>query len=164
MLIIKKLNKIRWGILFFIEDVIYSIKAQILKHKYMNFEDDEYNIGELKFIWGIKSWDDATSNNSNMYTMNDIDITYDRKKKLYYLGIETGYLFENSAAECKYLRQLLNVFTNFMDKNKYSKSEPLLLLINNSCMSLSAETIEELYIKFKIFVEGYCKVYKEIIT
>ena len=58
--------------------------------------------------------------------MNDIDIVYDRDKKEYMLGIETAYIFrDGKEGECKYLRQLLNLFTNF-----------------------------------RIFVEGFCKVYE----
>ena len=36
---------------------------------------------DYKFIWGIKSADDLTGHSCNLYTMNDIDITYDKKIK-----------------------------------------------------------------------------------
>ncbi|HHX69724.1 MAG TPA: hypothetical protein GX708_16970 [Gallicola sp.] len=92
--------------------------------------------------------------------MNDIDITYDRETKRYMLGIETAYLFKNKQSECKYLKDLLNVFTKYMDDNSLSKDYDYFLFMSNPSLTTSAETIEELYINFKIFVEGYCKTYE----
>ena len=55
--------------------------------KYGNhaLEDDDY-----KFIWGVKLYADFSSSDCNMQTMNDIDIIYDKNKKLYLLGVETA--------------------------------------------------------------------------
>ena len=58
----------------------YNIKnyLQVRKYKrlYPDYVDDEYNCGSLKFIWGIKSWDDLTGKDASLFTMNDIDIIY----------------------------------------------------------------------------------------
>jgi len=93
--------------------------------------------------------------------MNDIDITYNRKSKLYYLGIETAYMFNKPRKEneCKYLKRLLEAFTKFMDGNNYSKDYDYCLFMTNPSTCDKAESIEELYMNFKIFVEGYCKAY-----
>ena len=119
-------------------------------------EDDN-----LKFIWGMKSADDFTGCKCNLYTMNDIDITYDKKNKVYYLGIETAYIFKNHQAECDYLKGLLNGFTIYMDTNKLNKNEEFMLFMGNPCIDTTAKSIEELYTNFRIFVEGYCKIYEE---
>lgn len=111
---------------------------------------------DIKFIWGVKSWDDLSGADACLYTMNDIDITYDKKKKEYMLGIETAYLFKTHAAECEYLRDCLRAFTNYMDDNGLNKEEPFRLFMNNPCTSMVADTIEELYTNFKIFVDGFC--------
>jgi len=89
--------------------------------------------------------------------MNDIDIIYDRDTKLYMLSIETIYMFEGNKEEeeCKYLKYLLDKFSKFMDDSNYSKNYKIYLAMYDC---FSAKTIEELYFKFKIFVEGYCKV------
>ena len=50
-----------------------------MKKKYPDYEDNEYNYGYTKFIWGVKSWDDITSKDANLYTMNDLAIVYNRK-------------------------------------------------------------------------------------
>ena len=46
-----------------------------------------------------------------MYTMNDIDITYDKKKNKYILGIETAYMFKSHADECDYLQDCLKAIS-----------------------------------------------------
>lgn len=59
--------------------------------KYGNYtlEDDD-----TKFIWGVKSWDDLSGADACFYTMNDIDIIYNKKTKEYMLGIETAYILK----------------------------------------------------------------------
>jgi len=139
----------------------YNIQnyLQVKKYKrlYPDYIDDEYNNGSLKFIWGITSWDDLTGKDASLHTMNDIDIIYDRDSKLYNLSIETIYMFEGNKEEkeCKYLKYLLNKFSKFMDDSNYSKNYKKYLAMYDC---FSAETIEELYFNFKVFVEGYCKV------
>ena len=118
-------------------------------------EDDD-----LKFIWGIKSADDFTGHDCNLYTMNDIDITYDKKNKVYYLGIETAYVFKDHQAECDYLKDLLKFFTTYMDENKLNKNEEFMLFMGNPCIGTTSDSIEKLYTDFRIFVEGYCKLYE----
>lgn len=127
-----------------------------MDEKYGNcsLEDDDF-----KFIWGVKSWDDLSDADANLYTMNDIDLTYDKKKKMYMLGVETAYCFDNFASECNYLRKCLDAFTKYMDDNRLQKNKPYDLFMNNPCTSMTAETIEELYVDFKIFVDGFCNQY-----
>ncbi len=141
-------------------NIRHSLEVAYYKRKYPDYEDNYCNIGSLKLIWGIKSWDDLTGADTNLYSMNDIDITYDRKSKLYMLGIETAYMFDDHESECKYLRQLLEAFTSFMSENGYSTDCKFPLFFGNPSITTSAESIEELYTNFRIFVEGYCKVYE----
>lgn len=124
-----------------------------MEKKYGNYalETDDF-----KFIWGVKSWDDLTGADACMYTMNDIDITYDKKEKVYMLGIETAYLFSNYADKCSYLRDCLKAFTKYMDDNGLKKNKPYKLFMSNPCTSTEAKTIEDLYTNFKIFVDGFC--------
>lgn len=133
--------------------------SRYMKHKYSDWEDNEYNCGEIKFIWGIKSYDCLVSGPANIYTMNDIDITYDRKTGLYELGVETVYMFdEDKIGEVKYLDGLLKAFTDFMTANRYSIDEPYTFFMSPS-INCEAESIPELYTQFRIFVEGYKAVY-----
>lgn len=163
MKIINKIKDIISSIQIEIDVKLYPIKHYIAdrkyKKKYPDYIEDEYNYGDLKFIWGIKSWDDLTGKDVNLYTMNDIDITYSRESKQYSLGIETAYMFKDVSSECRYLKRLLNAFTKFMDDNGYHKNQNYFFFFSNCSTTLTSDNIPELYTNFRIFVEGYCKLY-----
>ena len=141
-------------------DYFLTNRAWREEEKYIKEMDKEYGdytleTDDLKFIWGIKSYDDLSCADACLYTMNDIDIIYDKKKKEYILGIETAYLFKTYNDECKYLSDCLKAFTKYMDDNGLNKNEPFRLFMNNPCTNMVANSIEELYTNFKIFVNGY---------
>lgn len=115
-----------------------------------------YETDELKFIWGVKNWFDLSGGDANLWTMNEIDITYDKEKQKYMLGVETAYVFSSYADECNYLRDCLEAFTKYMDDNGLKKNEPYTLFMSDLSINLEADTIEELYTNFKIFVDGFC--------
>ena len=125
-----------------------------------NEEDfDPYHIDNIQFIWGIKSWDDFTSSEPNLHTMNDLDITYNKDTNLYYLGVETIYHFdEGKIGEVKYLNYLLEEFTKYMQENNYDTEYPYDFWVGGQII-LRGKTISELYTQFRIFVEGYNVVY-----
>ena len=90
----KSLSNIYYGALikFFpfkqVHDFL-SERAWRKEEKYNNEMDEKYGdctleTDEIKFIWGVKSWDDLTGKDASMWTMNDIDITYDKKEKKIY--------------------------------------------------------------------------------
>lgn len=125
---------------------------------YADWKDDEYNCGPLKYIWGIKSYDDLSeTRDANFYTLNDLDIYFNRDNKLYMLSLETIYSFETVADRIKYLNRLLNTFREYMINNSLfdSNYDPFFLYIYNYGKMFEAESLTELYYKFKIFVTGY---------
>ena len=143
---------------YFLAKRAYKKEEKYAKEMNEKYGDYTLETDDLKFIWGIKSWDDLTGEEACLYTMNDIDIIYDKKEKMYMLGIETAYLFKNYNSECKYLKECLKVFTRYMDDNGLNKNEPYMLFMHSPCTSTQAETIEELYTNFKIFVNGFCSL------
>lgn len=161
----KSLSNIYYGTIinFFLFKQIHDFRAKRAwrkEEKYNEKMDEKYGdctleTDDIKFIWGIKSYDDLSCTDACLYTMNDIDIIYDKKKKEYILGIETAYLFKTYNDECKYLSDCLKAFTKYMDDNGLNKNEPFRLFMNNPCTNMVANSIEELYTNFKIFVNGY---------
>ena len=140
--------KIKWNFEFISE----KIYAYIMKLKYPDYKDDEYNCGKLKFVWAVKSWDDLTGKDASMYTMNDIEIDYDRKNKEYILSMETIYGFKTGkTGEIAYLEGLLDAFTKFMIDNNYKMDEPFFFW-NASSDLWRAESIPLLYTQFRVFV------------
>lgn len=127
--------------------------------KYPDYVNDEYNCGSLKFIWGVKSYGDMSTSEPNMYTMNDIDICYNRDTNQYLLDIETVYWFEDINAECEYYLKLLHMFTEYMIQNGLSTEPDYCSWCANLDMTFSADSIEELYTRFQIVVIGFCKVH-----
>lgn len=124
------------------------------------WEEDEYKMDNLKFIWGVKSWDDITDSKANMWTMNDIEIDYDRSSEMYLLGIETSYRFKkDKIGEVEYLESLLKAFTDFMKRNGYEMNEPYNFWEMQHSSLWIANSIPKLYTNFRVFVEGYRKVY-----
>ena len=161
----KSLSNIYYGtiIKFFPFKQIYDFRSERAwrkEEKYNKEMDEKYGdctleTDDIKFIWGVKSFDDLSSSNACLYTMNDIDLTYDKQKREYMLGIETAYMFDSYDDECKYLSDCLKAFTKYMDDNGLNKNESFRLFMNNPCTNMVANSIEELYTNFKIFVNGY---------
>lgn len=147
-----------------LKDKIDDIRSEISymrEESYCNKMDKKYGsylleTDDYKFIWGITSWDNLSGRDANIYTLNDIDIVYDKKEKVYFLGIETAYIFKSFESECKYLRDCLDAFGKYMDDNYLDKNTWLSLSENDTWGSMKAYSIEELYMNFKIFVDGYC--------
>lgn len=88
--------------------------------------------------------------------MNDIDIIYGKKKQEYRLGVETAYVFRDYDSERNYLKNCLKAFEKYMDDKGLKKDRPYSLFMWGSCKNMKAKSIEELYINFKIFVDGFC--------
>ena len=161
----ESLSNIYYGtiIKFFPFKQIYDFRSERAwrkEEKYNKEMDEKYGdctleTDDIKFIWGVKSFDDLSSSNACLYTMNDIDLTYDKQKREYMLGIETAYMFDSYDDECKYLSDCLKAFTKYMDDNGLNKNEPFRLFMSNPCTNMVANSIEELYTNFKIFVNGY---------
>ena len=93
------------------------------KKKYPDYVDDEYNLRNLKFIWGVRSAGTLHDSGANFNTVNDMGIIYDRDTKLYRMSVETIYIFPDRKTDCKYLRDCLKSFTQYMDDNGLDKNK-----------------------------------------
>lgn len=145
-----------------IEERRYKKSIKKYKKKWPDYVDDEYNCGPYKFIWGVKSGDCLIHGDANLYTMNDIDITFNMDTQKYTLGIETIYYFDSKQDECEYYKELLDKFTQYMNNNGLGTIKNYNPIFCDSKFNFEADTIVELYIQFKIFVIGYCAVLEEL--
>ncbi|GAB6989502.1 hypothetical protein [Paenibacillus pini] len=159
MTILTTFNKLKWWIHVRVENIKHKLQIQKYKKLYGDYEDNEYNCGSLKHIWGTYGLNDTSGNNNSLYTANSIDITYDRDKKEYFLSVETAYMFGGRKGECEYLREMLQCFTEYMENNDLSKTFNKSIFFGSASVENSADSIEELYINFKIFVEGFCSIH-----
>ena len=130
------------------------------KKLYSDWEDNEFNCGPLKFIWGVVSHDDLHSSTPSFYSMNDIDICYNRDTHKFLLGIETIYQFNSFEDKSNYLKFLLTSFESYLKENHIFNInyDPHLLYIYNNGEMFIGDNLTELYYKFKIFVGGYVQL------
>lgn len=122
---------------------------------------NEYETENMKFIWGIKSWDDLTGADACLYTMNDIDLIYLKDENKYILGLETMFQFENEEYKIKYLKKCLDAFTKFMVENGYdTEVKPFWMDVFSYGwnMNMNFDSIEDCYAMFKLLVNGYCSI------
>lgn len=112
-----------------------------------------------EFIYGIKSYDDLSpGNEANLYTMNDLDIIYNKKTNKYTIGIETIYSFSNGRkGEQEYIKDLLNKFTEWMQSKGYDTNTyiPIHSAFTHKNINSEFDSIEELYAYFKMLVNGF---------
>ena len=124
-----------------------------------DFYDSEFG---RDFIWGVKSVSDYNHDYACLHSKNDIEIVYDKASETYYLDILTDRAFERDKKdECKFLKRVLDDFTDYMHDHDYDTNQKLQFAFNylNTVMDFSADNIPELYTKFRIFVAGFIAVY-----
>ena len=80
LLIIKQVREAFWA---------YEYRKDLRENEKMDKKYGNYALetDDYKFIWGLKSYDELCSGDCCLYTMNDIDIVYDKKTHKYELGI-----------------------------------------------------------------------------
>lgn len=112
----------------------------------------------MKFIWGIKSWDDLSGSDACLHTMNDIELDYLKNEKKYILSLETIFIFEEEEEhKLGYLESCLDAFTKFMVENGYNTEvKPQWWDVFGKGMSEYFDSIEECYGMFKLLVNAYC--------
>jgi hypothetical protein len=113
----------------------------------------------VKFIWGVKSKEDSSSEKAGIATINDIDICFDEGINKYLLTIKTDYKFSNNKEERIYINSLFENLTKWMKYNKYGTSKQLPMdTVFNKGFLLTDEfaSVEDLYAAFKCLVNGFC--------
>lgn len=145
-----------WGYEYVRELILDNWNFDI--NKCNNDFDPYYENKDTKFIWGIKSWDDLSSADACLHTMNDIDLLYLKDKNKYILSIETIFEFDKEEYKLDYLKSLLEAFTKFMVDNGYdTEMKPHWWNVFGKGVAEDFDSIEECYGMFKMLVNGYCK-------
>ena len=153
---------LKFEIEYWLEKQKDRIEWLYYKSKYNDYSE-KYMQGLLckdsEFVWGVKASDDVFSGYADLYTMNDIGITYNRKTKKYSLSVETIYGFNSKKDRVNYYLSLLGHFKEYMLKNKLDTSTSI---FNSAKMTgyfnFAANSIEDLYSIFRINVLGYVEV------
>ena len=141
----------------YIEDVQFEKELKAFKDYYI----DENESQDTRFIWGILSCDDLSSNTkANLYTMNDLDLIYHKDLNKYSISIETIYSFKENG-QYGYMQSLLDEFTKWMEENNYNTTRKYNLYeVFTKGISIDSKfnSIEEAYAAFKFMVNGFCSL------
>ena len=124
-------------------------------------EDDDYYISDMetediKLIFGIKSYDDLTSHEANLWTLNDFYLLYNKNTGKYFIDIETIYSFNDLNGDIIYINDILNKFTKWMKENNYNTDARVNLYTMFTHHETEFNSIEDAYAMFKIWAKGYC--------
>ena len=108
----------------------------------------------LEFIWGVKSGDDFTGAEANLWTNNDIALIYNMVNDDYYVDVEV-YPFQNREEEKEYLQDLLKHFAEWTRQRGDDPDAPAPLHVLFSPVDRFASPYDA-YLHFKALVLGFC--------
>jgi hypothetical protein len=121
--------------------------------------DPYYENEIMKFIWGVKSYDDLSGADACLHTMNDIELDYLKNENKYIISIETIFQFEKEEYKLDYLKRCLDSFTKFMVENGYNiEAKPHWWHVFGDGINTHFNSVEECYAMFKMLVNCYCKL------
>lgn len=134
-----------------------GIETMEMMENTIQYPENPFCCGDEEFIWGVVSADDMSdgSNGACFYTMNDIDLTYNKVRKKFSLSIETIYQFTSPVGESTYLLNLLRVFTDWMHQNNHPTDFSLTLADVFHCRWNEFDTISHAYAWFKFMVGAF---------
>lgn len=134
----------------FVGKVRWSLNQKRSEVLYGNKDIDTF-LGDDELIWA----DNIVSFNA----LNDFELWYNHKTKIYYINYETMFGMKLQSDWCDLLKSYLECFEKFMDKNEYDKCFRIELNISDSVI-FESKNIEELYKKFELYVKGFCVLYE----
>ena len=123
-------------------------------HLYPDWRDDEFNMLDNLFIWGYNTNPKITP---SFYSWDDAYIYYNRMTKKYCMTIDTGfyginYDADSARVESVRLDQIDMAFRDFLIKKGLPMRADIFPFEDPT---LEADTLNELYVKFRIMIEGY---------
>ena len=159
-------SNILYGVVFKLPIIkqIYDYISHKQFDKQIKLEEEQFEkygyceTESIKLIFGVKSYDDLCECDVNLYTMNDLDVLYDKETKKYSVSVEAIYQFDSIEGQVRYLNQLLHEFTKYMTDNKLDTNYQISfydIFYGHMGIDCVAESIEECYAKFKFIVEGF---------
>lgn len=91
------------------------------------------------------------------HTSNDIEVIYCPKTKRYHLKLDTSWWFETKEEELAFLKGLQFRFLDYLDQKNHPNpiDTNYIFWMSNPGELFIAESIEELYTNYSIFVAGY---------
>lgn len=126
--------------------------------QYVDWKDDDYNCGPLKFIWGLNT---NSVEEPNFRTLNIVSIYYNRDNGLYFLDLEGDanefneyYIKELQKVESRFTEWICSNSTVYEEVKTFNFDRDIGTVMNLGKDLFVGKSIAELYYKFKILVKG----------
>ena len=131
----------------------YSKEKERCKKSYPDWRDDQFNMLDDKFIWG---YNENPKEEPSFFSWDDAYVYFNRKNKTYYMEVNV-WIWESMDAQgvISRLSRIKEAFRNFLIENGYALDTEYPILF--PVAGLEAETLTELYVKYKMLFSGYCK-------
>lgn len=130
---------------------------------YPDWRDDEYNMLECKFIWGVPARDNEPVASFNTY--NKVTVYYNRENERYFMSLADPFFDLTSEevqdAYVKYMLEIKEAFADYvfsLDEDKRISFEPV-HLDELATYGLEGESIVQLYCRFCVLVKGIVDYY-----
>ena len=132
----------------------YKNEKERCSKLYDDWKDDKYNCGANKFIWGLTE-DEKVAESFEDLTI--LMVYYNRDTKNYFLQLDLEKIKDLGRVKLLMMFWLCDMKekVNLDSFNKLDKS------IFNDGIQFKAPTLSELYLQFRIFVNGYLDVKAE---
>lgn len=162
------ISNILYGVVFKLPIIkqIHNYISDKRFNKEMKLEEELYNKygdcenDKIKLIFGTLSGDEmVTRYGATLYTMNDLDVLYDKETKKYSASVEAIYQWDNKENIVVYLQSLLSKFTQYMIDNNLNTNCHISfydMFYGKIAIDCESDSIEECYARFKFMVDGYC--------
>jgi hypothetical protein len=121
---------------------------------YSDWKDDKYNCGPNKFIWGL-TVDEKTA--ESFEDLTTVLVYYNRDTKNYFLQLDLEMIKDLGRAKLLMLFWLQGHAEKITRNDIYSVDSTVF----NDGIPFRAATLSELYLQFRIFVNGYLDVKEE---
>lgn len=143
----------------YISNKIFEKAIKLEEEMFEKYGDCENE--SIKLIFGVSSCECDV----NLYTINDLEVIYDKQTKKYSISIEAIYQFDSIERQVKYLNGLLEKFTKYMTDNNFDKNYKISfydIFYGNININCIANSIEECYARFKFIVEGFDRMNNKV--
>lgn len=121
---------------------------------YPDWKDDKYNCGPNKFIWGLTE-DEKVAESFEDLTI--LMVYYNRDTKNYFLQLDLEKIKDIGRLKVLMLLWICDMEEK-VDLDSFNKLDKSIF---NDGIQFKAPTLSELYLQFKIFVNGYLNVEEE---
>ena len=134
---------------------------------YPDWRDDEFNMLECKFIWGVTHdpLPDAPAPIPSFATLNKAIVYYNRATEKYYMTIDDGFFdLQDKESKEHYLRYLGDIRSKFLafivdqDADGYVLKQPVKAEELGN-YGLEGKTLEDVYFKFSVIIMGLEQLY-----